>query len=97
MTWRTVDATPLVVEKLGDIVSRRQRLPSASRWPPHRSTTHSPRWYTHTAAPPGWLASWRSSAAATGMKPGCTNPSIGTERGVEPRERPRRNGTVTAP
>ena len=76
-TCSTVEATPFVVEKLGDMVSRCHGLPNPSRYPPHRSTTHAPCWYTHTAAPPEYWPTRLRSVRATGMKSGWTKPSTG--------------------
>ena len=67
---QVVDATPLVVEKLGAMVFSDHRVPSASRYPPHRSATHWPRWYTQTAAPPESRRSCSRSVSSTPIKSG---------------------------
>jgi hypothetical protein len=73
-----VATTPLVVEKLIDIVSRSHGVPEASRTPVQASTTNSPRWYTATAIPPRAerfdISVWTFSV--TGAKSGWTRPSI---------------------
>src|SRR5436190_6646957 len=65
----TVEATPLVVEKLRPSVSGVQgRLPAASALPTDRSTTVCPRRRTTTAPPPDPRPSSRAKARATGAK-----------------------------
>ncbi len=74
-TCKSVDATPFVVENETESVSSCHGLPAASRVPPQMSTTFSPRWYTHTDAPPGpRRGRIRDSETPTGAKSGCSEP-----------------------
>ena len=73
-----VATTPLVVEKLIDIVSRFHGSPAALRTPVQASTTSSPWWYTATAMPPraDFFAMIAWTFSVTGAKSGCTKPSM---------------------